>query len=508
MSGLLCLEETELAGEEIISQLERILADRRFTSSDRNASFLRYVVERALEGKAEEIKEMVIATDLYGRSSSYDPKIDSIVRVEATRLRSRLREYYEQEGRLDPIRITIPKGTYVPQFEKTVPETALLETVPAEEVVSSLQINAPVAPKVLRSSAWIVLLFFVVLAGGCLLLRQQNASGPHPDALAAWQEGNELLGQDPHSGVSERGAPQTLLRAIERYEFAVAKEPRFASGWASLSEAYDYAFPYVDRDSAEDARRAEAAARRAIELDKTLAAGHAMLALNLSTIRWNFPAAEAEYRRAIELDPRNYNAVIEYADLLRETGRIDEAAAEIHKARTLLPAIPVLAVKEAEIQLDQGRADAAIATATSAIQLNRELRRAYVALGAAWEAKGEHQRALTHYREALVMNGQDRRALPAYGYLLGIMGRREEAQSVAHQLEDINSRIRNCAFQVAVVYAGMGEHNRALNWLEQAWKTRQAYFPFAAIEYRLKPLHQYPRFHDLLSRIGLKAVSR
>jgi hypothetical protein len=98
--------------EEVLAHVAEILADRRFASAERNARFLRYVVERTLEGKAAEIKETVIAAEVYGRSTNYDPKTDSIVRVEATRLRQKLRSYYENQGQSSPLRIHLPSGAY------------------------------------------------------------------------------------------------------------------------------------------------------------------------------------------------------------------------------------------------------------------------------------------------------------------------------------------------------------------------------------------------------------
>ena len=89
--------------------------------------------------------------------------------------------------------------------------------------------------------------------------------------------------------------PPTLARAIERYEFAIARSPNFAKGWASLAEAYDYASVYVGRDRDQDAKRAETAARRAIALDPKLAKGHAMLGLVLFCLRFDFKAAENSY---------------------------------------------------------------------------------------------------------------------------------------------------------------------------------------------------------------------
>jgi tetratricopeptide (TPR) repeat protein len=508
-----CLETIAPTREEILHQLERILADRRFVSAERNSGFLRYVVESTVEGKGDEIKGVVVATEIYGRSTDYDPKSDSIVRVEATRLRSKLQSYYEQEGRDDHVRITIPKGTYVPRFERTSPSELVPERSDSPQQVENA---APTQhesehQRLQRLSArtW---LFTVVLAivVCCGFLRNARSSPSHtsdPEALAAWQDGNELLRQDPHSSTSDHGAPTTLVRAIERYEFAVAKSPNFANAWASLAEAYEYGFAYVGRDRAEDLRRAELAARRAVALDGNLAYGHAMLALVLSYLKWDFAGAESEYRKAITMNPRNVYAIVEYADLLRETGRLEQAVHEIRKARALQPAIQVLAVKEAELQLAEQRPDTAIATAKAAVQLGQDYGRAHVVLGMGWEAKGDVEHALAEYRRALAINEYDRFALPAYGYLLATIGRREEAHSVLQRLEDMNARIRNCAFQVAIVYTGLGEQEQALDWFERAYGTRQMAVPLAAVEYRFRALQPHLRFQGVLKQIGLRTVA-
>ncbi len=109
---------------EIAEELKRILASRRFTSAKRNSRFLEFIVGKVLAGTEGEIKEIVVAAEVYGRAGDYDPKADSVVRVEASRLRTRLKSYYEQEGRQDPVRITIAKGTYVPRFYLCAGKTA------------------------------------------------------------------------------------------------------------------------------------------------------------------------------------------------------------------------------------------------------------------------------------------------------------------------------------------------------------------------------------------------
>src|ERR1700704_1271095 len=100
--------DTGVERDDILAHLQQILADRRFTAAERNAAFLRFVVHAKLDGKAGEIKETVIATEVYGRSSDYDPKADSIVRVEASRLRQKLRSFYESEGRNSGLRFHLP----------------------------------------------------------------------------------------------------------------------------------------------------------------------------------------------------------------------------------------------------------------------------------------------------------------------------------------------------------------------------------------------------------------
>ena len=84
------------------------------------------------------------------------------------------------------------------------------------------------------------------------------------------------------------------------------------------------------------------------------------------------------------------------------------------------------------------------------------------------------------------------------------MNRREEALAVARQLEQMNDRVRNLSFQIAVVYSGLGEYEKAIEWLERAQQTRQSALPFMAIEYRFRPIQQHPRFQEILQDLGLK----
>src|ERR1700688_1820954 len=103
------------------AQLNRILASATFRDAERARRFLHFVVERALDGRAGEIKETIIGVEVLGRNPSFDPKSDPIVRTEAGRLRTRLTSYYEAEGKADEVQIILPKGGYVPAFTQRQP---------------------------------------------------------------------------------------------------------------------------------------------------------------------------------------------------------------------------------------------------------------------------------------------------------------------------------------------------------------------------------------------------
>jgi hypothetical protein len=118
-------EKMELAKEQKIEQLEKILHSRTLQNSENLKAFLRFVVEKTLADEGVQLKEYTIATEVFGRKSDYDPRIDSVVRVQAGRLRTKLQEYYTVEGKNDQIVIDLPKGHYHPVFNCPYAESGL-----------------------------------------------------------------------------------------------------------------------------------------------------------------------------------------------------------------------------------------------------------------------------------------------------------------------------------------------------------------------------------------------
>jgi TolB-like protein len=129
--------------DAVRAQLDRILASPGFANADRLSRFLRFVVERTLEGEGDQLKEYRLGTEVFDRPADYDPRLDSIVRVEARRLRSKLAEYYEGPGRTDPILIRVDKGGYAATFEAASADAASPMT--AEPAVPVASATAPAA---------------------------------------------------------------------------------------------------------------------------------------------------------------------------------------------------------------------------------------------------------------------------------------------------------------------------------------------------------------------------
>src|SRR5438105_2874988 len=122
---------SQSAYDDIRRQLERILASDGFARAERMSRFLRFVVEQTLRGRGDQLKEYLIGVEVFDRRESFDPRIDPVVRGEARRLRLKLKEYYDSEGQNDPVRVVLPKGSYVPRFEPASIIRSALETAAA-----------------------------------------------------------------------------------------------------------------------------------------------------------------------------------------------------------------------------------------------------------------------------------------------------------------------------------------------------------------------------------------
>jgi TolB-like protein len=164
------MDETAVHAEAVRAELDRVLASKLFQAAARSSRLLRHVTERTLAGDADQLKEYAVGVDVFDRDTSYDPRVDSIVRVEAGRLRSRLEQYYANDGATSEIRIGLPRGGYVAQFTRR-------QAQPGAE--------APVSRRQSRRLAIVLGSVVIVVIGAALSLwLTAGRSRPHGAAVA------------------------------------------------------------------------------------------------------------------------------------------------------------------------------------------------------------------------------------------------------------------------------------------------------------------------------------
>jgi TolB-like protein len=214
--------------EDVRGQLDRILASEGFAHADRMSGFLRYVVERTLAGESDQIKEYVIGVEVFGRDQQYDPRLDSIVRVEARRLRGKVDEYYANAGRHDPIVVRMRRGSYVPAFElrETAPEPTPLAAPSSATTAPAAVIDAAVphrrglrvAASLIAATA--ILVSLAAWRGGLWADRGGAPAGPSvavmPFSQFSTDRADELLAARITDGVTTELARLRTVAVVSR----------------------------------------------------------------------------------------------------------------------------------------------------------------------------------------------------------------------------------------------------------------------------------------------------
>lgn len=187
MLGSLPDRKSEIAASEISDALDRILQSPPFFRSKKLRGMLRFLVEETLAGRGEAIKEYVLAVEVFGRPSSFDPRLDSIVRVEAGRLRSALEKYYDDEGRADPLVICMEKGSYVPVFRR--------RTGGARSLPHKFRLRSGNARKLV---SWLGALSLILGAAWFTMTRLRSSLSTQPVTIAVLPFDN--LSDEPETG--------------------------------------------------------------------------------------------------------------------------------------------------------------------------------------------------------------------------------------------------------------------------------------------------------------------
>jgi len=292
-------------------------------------------------------------------------------------------------------------------------------------------------------------------------------------------------------------------KGIECFQQAIEKDPNYAQAYVGLADSYILLGPNDLLPSKQVYPLAKSAALRALALDDALAEAHASLGFVKLLYDWNPVEAEAEFRRAIELDSNYPTAHHWYAYDLAAAGRFDDAVREIRQAHELDPLSPIISADVAQILFLSRRYDEAIVQSRKTVDLDPNFRQAYWYLGLIYDQKGMFDQAVQAFIKAQGAGQADSAegaAIQAAYRASGIKGYWQYRLGV---LQSPSRKDQVSPYTIAVVYARLDDTNRALENLEKAYAERYPSMVFVKIEPIFDSLRADPRFHDLLRRIAM-----
>jgi eukaryotic-like serine/threonine-protein kinase len=293
------------------------------------------------------------------------------------------------------------------------------------------------------------------------------------------------------------------VEAIGFFEQVIATDPAYAPAYAGLADSYAQLLDYRSVPVAEGFTRAEEYARKALELDDTVAEAHASLAWAVFVYDWDWDRAGREFKRAIQLDPRYPTAHQWYAFFLCARGRLDEGLVEGHTALELDPASVSIRRSVGWLYYYARRYDQARYHISRAIEMNPTAPESYRVLGHVLAQRGDWGEAERVLREGMTLPGAGPYTASALGYVLARTGRRQEAEGI---LADLTARgqagyVSSVAF--ATLYLGLEQWPEALTWAERACEERRGWVAYLKVNPILDPVRDQPRFHALVQKLKL-----
>jgi serine/threonine protein kinase/tetratricopeptide (TPR) repeat protein len=293
---------------------------------------------------------------------------------------------------------------------------------------------------------------------------------------------------------------------LQFFRQATELDPAYAPAWAGVADSYLVdGGRYLGVPADEAYGRAREAAQRALELDEALAEAHSSLGGVLSDYDWNWTAAQRSYERAIELNPNYATGRYWYADHLARVGRHDDAVREVQLANELDPLSVITNHMVAWVLYFARRFEEAAAQARRTLDLDDDYVAAQRVLGWACEELGRVEEAIAVHERAVSISGGSPLFKGPLGRAQALAGRESDARGTLQELLAASRTLPVSPLDVAVIHAALGEVDEAFQWLERACDEHSDHVPYLGVSPRLDGLRDDPRFHALLSRVGLDA---
>lgn len=304
---------------------------------------------------------------------------------------------------------------------------------------------------------------------------------------------------------AELAGTQAGLRQAESYfEESIREDPHFALAYAGLADCYVDLGDYRWLSPKDSYRQANTAVQKALELDPGLSEAHSTVGMLNWHYTWDWQTAERELRSAVALDNNYVEGHQSLAWYLAWSGRPGEARSEFEKMRTLDPSYPTLPIDESSVYYHQRDYKSLIEASQKSTIASPGAWVTHYFLGVGYEGSGHPAQAIPEYQQAVELSQGDSDTEAGLAYVYANTGRRDEAQKILGEFQRKSKDRYVSPYMIAVIYAGLGQNDRAFDFLEQAYQERSSDLPyFMKADLRMDSLRSDPRFENLLQRVGL-----
>ena len=294
-----------------------------------------------------------------------------------------------------------------------------------------------------------------------------------------------------------------LRRSIDFFNQAIEADPSYALAYTGLADAYNILGDLNAIASDPAAGTAKAAAMRALELDPQLAEAHTAIGFGLVFYEWEWSRADRAFTEAIALKPGYATAHQWYAEFLITQERFDEAEAEAKRALELDPLAMVIGTTLGDVHFFSRRYEAAVAQLRKTGDLDPSFVPAHSDLGRVLVELGRYEEAFKEFGTAIRLSGSDPDASPGLGHAYAKAGRPEDARRVLEKLKSQRALRYISPHAIAVIHTALGETESAFEWLEKAYRERDRALVWIKVHPRHDPLRGDARFQSLLARMKL-----
>jgi len=295
--------------------------------------------------------------------------------------------------------------------------------------------------------------------------------------------------------------PEGMGKALDYFRQAIDLDPGYALAHAGVGYVYAVAASQYE-EPGEAMRKARQASLQALKLDEALPEAHFSLALVKWWADWDWPAAEAGFRRAIDLNPNNATWRAVYADFLSTHERFTEALAQAQRAQELDQFSVYVSSALAKVYYNARQYDRALAAYRQTLELDPDSTRGRRGLGRVLLQQGRYDDAIDALRQAVARESHSY-FISDLGHAYAVAGRRGEARRMLEQLQDVARQRYVSPVYIAKVHAGLGETSAAMALLNKALQERSDQLTGLRVDPAFDPMRTDPRFVELLRRVGL-----